>query len=110
MNFQDAVTTCFKKYIDVNGRASRSEFWWFFLFCFIGQVIFQVIFAPLAMLFGLATLIPSITVGVRRFHDMNKTGWLVLIGLIPLLGAITLLIWFAMEGTKGSNHYGPEAA
>jgi uncharacterized membrane protein YhaH (DUF805 family) len=69
--------------------------------------ILGILFRLASFLFSLATIIPSITVGVRRLHDTNKTGWLMLLGLIPIAGIIILIVWTVQEGTPGSNKYGP---
>ncbi len=106
MTFIKSIETCFTKYIDFNGRASRSEYWWFILFvtvCWIiGFALGPVI--ELVILFGL--LLPTIAVCARRLHDIDKTGWLQLIQIIPLIGGIILIIWCATEGTKKKNKYG----
>jgi len=106
-----------KKYAEFNGRARRKEFWYFFL-CnlaigialgilslipFIGRL-----FAVVSWLFSLALLIPNLAVGFRRLHDTNRSGLWILLVLIPLVGAIILLVWAAMEGTAGENQYGPD--
>jgi uncharacterized membrane protein YhaH (DUF805 family) len=101
-----------RQYADFEGRASRTEFWMFVLF----NLIFSIAANVLDYLFGtnyvfsgiynLAVLIPSLAVSVRRLHDINKSGWMILVGLIPVIGAIWLLILFIMEGTPGENQYG----
>lgn len=108
MNFQTAVTTCFKKYADFNGRARRSEYWWFALFCIVLQVVVSMISSLLANVLVLALLLPSLAVGARRLHDINKTAWFLLLLLIPFIGALILIIMYCLEGTKGPNQYGPE--
>lgn len=119
MNFQEAVRTCFSKYATFSGRAARSEFWWFTLFAvatnMVLSIIDAIIFGPLVggqdisvlgALFSLAIIIPSIAVGVRRLHDLGKSGWWYLIILIPILGALVLLFFFVQKGTDGANEYG----
>lgn len=110
MTFQDAVKTCLtQKYLDFSGRARRPEYWWFALFVFIGNVVFAIIGIDLlGALWGLALLLPSIAVGVRRLHDLDKSGWWLLIGLIPLIGFLVLLYFFVQPGTSGANRFGPE--
>ncbi|HEX6224364.1 MAG TPA: DUF805 domain-containing protein [Chryseolinea sp.] len=107
-----------KKYADFNGRARRKEYWMFFLF----QVIFScaaVIIdsllgfnsaggGALYLLYVLATLVPALAVGVRRLHDIGKSGWMILISLIPIIGSIWLIVLFATEGEPGTNQYGPD--
>jgi len=105
----------FERYAKFDGRAARPEFWWFVLANFIIQVVFNIlsqavdIFWVLGALYGLAVLIPSIAVGVRRLHDTDKSGWWLLIGLIPCVGLIILIVFFATEGTRGPNQYGATA-
>jgi uncharacterized membrane protein YhaH (DUF805 family) len=97
------------------GRSSRKEFWMFFLGCIIAGVILGILTAITGIgrligiassILGLVIFIPSIAVGVRRLHDTNKTGWLMLLCLIPLLGGIIVLALCAMKGTSGRNQYG----
>ena len=109
-----------QKYADFSGRAPRAEYWWFALFVIIGEVIAMSIdsilgmsrmvgpYGPILCLYLLALIIPSISVGVRRLHDTDRSGWWLLIALIPLIGAIVLLVFFVAEGTKGDNQYGPD--
>ncbi len=107
-----------ERFAKFDGRAGRAEFWWFVLANFIVYVAFAIllqisgIFVILELLFALATIVPSIAVAIRRLHDTDKSGWLLLIGLIPLIGAIILLVFYATEGTKGPNRFGaaPEPA
>ena len=107
MNFLESVETCFKKYVDFNGRASRSEFWWFYLFWIIAYIVSAMIDPILILLVILGLLLPYITVTARRLHDINKTGWLQLIVLIPLVGPIIMLVFCVTEGDKKRNKYGP---
>ena len=110
-----------KKFATFSGRASRPEFWYFWLTCFLVNFIFNVIVqlvgpesaarnivAIVQGLFGLAIIIPHIAVVVRRLHDTNRTGWWFLIVFIPLIGAIILLLWLASAPTPGTNMYGPQ--
>ena len=106
MNFLKSVETCFYKYIEFNGRASRSEFWWFYLFVIICWIIGFVLGPIIEAIIILGLLIPYIAVQARRLHDIGKSGWLQLISLIPLIGAIILIVWSATEGTKKKNKYG----
>ena len=106
MNFLKSIETCFYKYIEFNGRASRSEFWWFYLFVIICWIIGFVLGPIIEVIIILGLLIPYIAVQARRLHDIGKSGWLQLISLIPLIGAIILIVWSATEGTKKKNKYG----
>ena len=107
--FMKVVT---QHYFDFNGRARRAEFWWYVLVNLIIAIIIGVIaniihFPLLSSLYSLALLLPSLGVGVRRLHDINRSGWWLLIGLIPLVGLL-LIYWCAQPGTSGANTYGPD--
>ena len=106
MNFIDAVKICFIKYADFNGCAARPEFWWWFLFTVIASLALQVISTNLAAAFTVATLLPSIAVGARRLHDINRSGWWQLLYFLPLVGWIVLVIFWA-EGTRPSRYAQP---
>jgi len=95
-------------YADFNGRAGREEFW-MFIAVYVAIYIVLVIALPntIAMLFSLALLVPSLAIGARRLHDTNLSGWLQLIGIIPILGLIVMIVLFVREGDKGDNQYGP---
>lgn len=101
ITFGDAIKICFNKYADFNGRARRSEFWWFYLFTFIVGLI-----PYLGYVASIALLIPSLAVGARRLHDTGRSGWWQLLALIPCIGAIILIIWWC-EDSKGDNEHGP---
>jgi uncharacterized membrane protein YhaH (DUF805 family) len=116
MDFMTAVRTCVQqKYADFSGRARRSEYWWFVLFNIILGIVAAIIdkgilgseMGLIGIIVSLALLIPGIAVGVRRLHDLGKSGWWLLVALIPLIGAIILIWWFIQEGTPGDNEYGP---
>jgi uncharacterized membrane protein YhaH (DUF805 family) len=108
-----------KKYAVFSGRARRMEYWMFVLFNIIIIVVLALIdyltgtFSPragvglLGGLYSLAVLIPSIAVTVRRLHDTGRTGWWILIGLIPVIGNIVLLIFMVLDSEPGANEYGP---
>ena len=114
MDFKQALETCLKnKYADFSGRASRSEYWWFALGMFIVNVVINLIgrAAPmvgliLAVVFCLAVIVPALAAGVRRLHDTGKSGWWLLLCLIPLIGGIVLLIFFVLPSDSASNAYG----
>lgn len=111
MTFVQAVQSCYSNYVTFSGRAARSEYWFFVLFqCLVGIVYgllmpFGIGRAPLGLLL-LANFLPAISVAVRRLHDTDRSGWWYWIGLIPLVGAILLLIWFCTRGTSGANRFG----
>jgi uncharacterized membrane protein YhaH (DUF805 family) len=106
-----------KNYFNVEGRARRTEYWMYFL-VYIGIIIVaSILDAVVGMgliggLVALGHLIPSITVGVRRLHDIGRSGWFLLVGLIPFIGWIILLYWAVKEGDPQDNAYGsnPKAA
>lgn len=105
MTFVDSIRTCFVKFADFNGRASRSEFWWWALFNVVGTIALGIISDALSWAFTVATLIPYIAVTARRLHDTDRSGWLQLVGLIPVIGWILLIVWCAQE-SKDPNRYG----
>jgi len=113
MDFATAVrTVILKRYADFQGRASRSEFWWFTLFAFLLNIVLQVItglvpiLGIIAIVIMLAVLIPSIAVAVRRLHDIGKSGWWYLLVFIPLIGALVLIYWFVQPGQSEDNQWG----
>jgi uncharacterized membrane protein YhaH (DUF805 family) len=107
-------------YADFSGRAPRAEYWWYTFAMVVAGMVIGIVegmlgmggtvgpYGLLSVVFGLALIIPNIAVGVRRLHDTNRSGWWLLIGLIPLIGAIVLLVFFVSAGTAGSNDYGPD--
>ena len=98
MGFGEAIKVCFNKYADFSGRASRAEFWWFYLFTFLVSLISCGVAC-------LVFLIPQYAVGARRLHDTGRSGWLQLLGLVPFVGLI-LIYWWVLEGDQGTNQYG----
>jgi uncharacterized membrane protein YhaH (DUF805 family) len=114
----NAYLYCMRHYADFSGRASRSEYWLFVLIFFI---IYAVCFAldynaigigpsgipPLTLIAYLAHFVPGLAVLVRRLHDIDRSGWWLLISLVPVLGSIWLLVLLCSEGTYGPNEYGP---
>jgi uncharacterized membrane protein YhaH (DUF805 family) len=106
MDFKTAVVTCLTKYVDFDGRASRSEFWWFALACFLAALVIGMIAGPLGMIVSLATFLPSLAAGIRRLHDIGKSGWWILIGLIPLIGWIIAIYWAVKDSQPQSNSWG----
>ena len=108
MNFGQAISTCFSKYATFTGRASRPEFWWFFLFQVIVLIVAGVISDILYGVAALALLLPGLAVGARRLHDIGKTAWLLLIGLIPLVNLL-LIYWF-VQPSGGPNAFDDGAA
>jgi uncharacterized membrane protein YhaH (DUF805 family) len=114
-----------KQYADFNGRARRTEFWMFVLFNILAVIVLSIVdvligtasltttgtgFAMsgglLTSLYQLAVLVPSLAVGARRLHDTGRSGWWQLLALIPIVGIIILIVWWATEGHAGANEYG----
>lgn len=102
--FTDPIT---KHYADFDGRTSRQAFWMYILFYIVGYIILAALVDTLAMLYSLGLLVPSIAITARRLHDIGKSGWWQLIGLIPLIGLIIMIVWCAQETGKEANAYGP---
>jgi uncharacterized membrane protein YhaH (DUF805 family) len=102
-----------KQYAVFSGRARRTEYWMFFLINFIISIglgfLAQVvdILAIVSLLYMLAVLIPSLAVFFRRLHDTGRSGWWWLVGIIPIIGAIVLLVFLVQDSEPGSNKYGP---
>ena len=107
MNFTDAVSVCLRKYVDFTGRASRSEVWWFYLFQFVVLLITGMVSYTLYGLAALALLLPSLSAGARRLHDIGKTGWWLLISLIPLIGWLVALYFLVQPTSPETNQWGP---
>ena len=108
MNFVESILTCYKKFFDFSGRASKSEYWWFQLYNAIIYVLSFVFQGDLVLLLSIliiVNLIPVYAVGVRRIHDSDKSGWLVLISLIPLIG-LYIFVLLLQDGSKGKNRFG----
>lgn len=124
MTFGQSISTCFSNFANFQGRARRSEFWWFFLFSSVILFVVQVLlaFAPDGFLdstafaviassvVGIVLLIPFYAVGARRLHDTGKSGWLQLLVLIPCAGAIILYVLWAQAGSEVDNQYGAPPA
>jgi uncharacterized membrane protein YhaH (DUF805 family) len=119
MSFQEAIRVCLQqKYVDFNGRARRSEYWFFALFTALVSIVGGILDAifglkgfsqgtgPIQGVLQLALLLPSLAVGARRLHDTSRSGWWLLIGLVPLVGWIVLLLFF-IQDSQPANKYGP---
>ncbi|MDD7911402.1 MULTISPECIES: DUF805 domain-containing protein [Pseudovibrio] len=123
MTFPEAIRTCLSKYTEFQGRAARPEFWWWTLFAIItlsvAQLVDMIVVAPLlglpdpgtmelqpiSALTGLFLLIPGLAVSVRRLHDTDRSGWWLLLHLIPIIGLLVLLYFYIQPGTGGPNQY-----
>jgi uncharacterized membrane protein YhaH (DUF805 family) len=110
-------TDVIRRYAEFDGRSGRPEFWWFMLWNLVITVVVYLVGIAvlgsargglLADLYGLLVLLPSLGVEIRRLHDTNRTGWWVLLAVIPIVGAIVLIVFFALAGTAGPNRYGAE--
>lgn len=109
-----------KKYAVFSGRARRKEYWMFFLFNWIFSIAAVLLdnligtansdtgYGVISIIYSLAVLLPSLAVGIRRLHDLGKSGWWIFIALIPLVGAIWLIVLFATAGQPVENQYGPD--
>ena len=110
MNFLESIQTCYKKFFDFSGRASKSEYWWFQLYNVIIYVLTFVFQGDLSLLFSIvviANIIPTYAAAVRRIHDSDKSGWMVLIAVIPLIG-LYIIVLLLQDGSKGKNRFGPK--
>src|SRR5262247_2917848 len=116
MGFGQAIAVGFANYFNFRTRASRSKYWYFILFLVIVSVALSILelaidgsreIFVLSAIFSLATLIPSLSAFVRRLHDIGRSGWWVLLGLIPIVGIIVLLYWACQPTVPQQNQYGP---
>jgi len=122
MGFGEAIASGFRNYVTFSGRAQRSAYWWWALFVFLSNLALSFIDSALfgtvpetgqsvsilGAIFALATFLPSLAVGARRLHDIDRTAWWLLIGLVPIIGFIVLLVFFVQRGTEGPNRFGPD--
>lgn len=137
VGFFEAIGRAFSNYCVFTGRASRSEYWWFVLFCFIVEVILYTLAVFLALgaifnagmgatspailmsvgaaviptimlwIFGFLVFLPTLGLMFRRLHDTGHSGWWWLIGFVPFVGGIVLLVFFCLPSYPGENKYGP---
>ena len=116
MTFIESITTCFKKSFTIKGRACRSEYWWFQFFYFLVVIVAVILDAVLVggnleaagaleIVSQLILLLPSLAVTARRLHDVDRSGWWMLVG-ITIVGLIPLFIWWLAPGTNKKNKYG----
>lgn len=113
MGVTEAVGSVLGKYAQFSGRARRSEYWWWTLAVFVVGLVADfvdlAVHSPLLQIvLFLATVLPSLAVGVRRLHDTGKSGWFLLVGFIPLVGTILVLVWLCGDSARGANQYGPD--
>lgn len=118
MNFQDAIKSGFSNYANFSGRAVRSEFWYWVLFCFVLGILTAGVdmtlfphsgISPVNTLASLGTLLPSLALGARRLHDIDRTGWWQVIG-ITIIGLLVLIYWYCQPGQPDANRFGGPAA
>ena len=118
MNFVEAIRSCFRNYANFSGRAVRSEYWYWYLFVAIVLIVLGAIdeslysgplqigpFSYVTAAATLALILPSLATSVRRLHDIDRTGWWVLIGP-TVIGTLALIYWACLPGTSGSNRFG----
>lgn len=121
MSFTDSIRHVLSNYVTFAGRAPRSEYWWWFLFLVVLSIVTALLdgmmfgtgpeaIQPISLIVTLGLILPSIAVGVRRLHDIGKSGWWYLIVLIPLIGALVLIWFFIQPSQPGENDHGPEPA
>jgi uncharacterized membrane protein YhaH (DUF805 family) len=114
MNFGEAIASGFSNYVNFSSRAARSEYWYWVLFNVLAQVVTEIIdnavigMSVTTAIFSLAVLLPGIAVAARRLHDVDRTGWWLLLAFVPVIGIIVLVIWFCTKGTDGPNRFGPD--
>ena len=118
LSMSQAVSNVFDKYATFSGRARRSEYWWYWLFYllvllmaifldnFLGIAFDYLGYGPIYAFTALGLILPSWAVSVRRLHDINKSGWNLLWSLVPIVGAILLLIWVCTDSDRSANRYG----
>lgn len=104
MNFAQSISVCLGKYVDFSGRATRSEFWWFFLFQLLVSIVASFLGDMISSLVSLALLLPALAVGARRLHDIGKSGWWQLI-MLTVIGLLVLIYWWVQPSDEGSNQH-----
>lgn len=116
MNFGQAIKSAFSQYVTFSGRAVRSEYWYWVLFCSVGSFVTIILdiailgygnVSPFTDIFNVLLLLPSIAVGARRLHDIDRTAWWLLVWLTGV-GFFLLVVWFCFRGTPGPNRFGPD--
>lgn len=118
MRFPEAVNACLNRYATFTGRARRPEYWYFALFTVLVGIVTATLDAalfpgtmagPINGIAGLLLLLPSLAAATRRLHDTDRSGWWMLVGLVPLVGWIIVLVWLCGRGTPGANRFGAES-
>jgi uncharacterized membrane protein YhaH (DUF805 family) len=117
MNFGESVKSALSNYATFSNRAPRSEFWYFVLFYAILNIIALIVDISIlghaaggtgaaGLIVAVALFLPYIAVSVRRLHDIDKSGWFLLVVIVPVVGAIFLIIWACTKGSEGDNRFG----
>lgn len=117
MGFWPAISSCFSKYVTFSGRAPRSEFWFWALFTWLVSISLTILdfaifgldedsLGPLSGIFSLAVFLPGLAVSARRLHDIGRSGWWMLIYLVPLVGWVLFFVWNCSRGSAGPNNFG----
>ena len=107
VSFIEAIKLFFRNFTNFNGRSRRSEYWWVCLFNMIVSTAITMILPDIAWIWSVVIFVPTLSLCVRRLHDIGKSGWWYLIALIPLVGAIILIIWFCKDSSPDANQWGP---
>jgi uncharacterized membrane protein YhaH (DUF805 family) len=118
MGFTKAIKAGFQNYVGFNGRAARSEYWYWTLFVYllliVAWLIDMTVFGfnttgvnPMTVLAALATLLPTLAVSARRLHDIDRSGWWALL-IFTVIGYVVLIYWACLRGTVGTNRFGPD--
>lgn len=112
MDFAGAIKSGFGKYATFSGRAARSEYWYWTLFTVIIQIVAAILdgildLTLLETILSFALLLPSLAVAVRRLHDIDRSGWWILI-MFTIIGIVLLIYWDCVKGTDGPNRFGPD--
>ena len=115
MNPIEAVASLFSNYFNFSGRATRSEYWWCYLIITLSYILSvivsmanEIVGAVLIIALLIAMILPFLALSVRRLHDTNRSGWWLLLSIVPF-GGIVIFIFFVMPSTLGSNNYGPQS-
>ena len=104
MNFGQAISSCLSKYAMFSGRASRPDFWWFFLFQILISLAASMLGETINSLVALGLLLPALAVGTRRLHDIGRSGWWQLL-MLTVIGFLVLIYWWVQPAVEGDNTY-----
>lgn len=114
MDFQSAIRSGLSKWITFSGRSSRSEFWYWILFVILLSMVLSFIGLStssgsiIGFFVAIFFMVAYFSIAIRRLHDLDKSGWWMLLSLFPVLGTLILMAWFTIKGTVGSNQYGAD--